>query len=119
MIGDASPVGLGAVLVQENIGEQLAVCYASRSLTDCERRYSHTEKVATPGKGSIQGSCWSCTIVALSVDVGLPPSSVTSATSLFVRSVLGNLVCDHGHRKHLVTRAFTDEVMSFSIVVTL
>ena len=46
VIADASPVGLGAVLVQEQGGEQVAVCYASRSLTDCERRYSQTEKEA-------------------------------------------------------------------------
>ena len=46
VIADASPVGLGAVLVQEQGGEQVAMCYASRSLTDCERRYSQTEKEA-------------------------------------------------------------------------
>ena len=33
VIADASPVGLGAVLVQEQHGEQVAVCYASRSQT--------------------------------------------------------------------------------------
>ena len=38
VIADASPVGLGAVLVQEQRGEEIAVWYASRSLTDCERR---------------------------------------------------------------------------------
>ena len=31
VIADASPVGLGAVLVQEKNGEGRAVCYASRS----------------------------------------------------------------------------------------
>ena len=46
VIADASPVGLGAVLVQEQRGEEVAVCYASRCLTDCERRYSQTEKEA-------------------------------------------------------------------------
>ena len=59
VISDASPVGLDAVLVQgdlrcESCGSgcglsartTIAVCYISCSLTDCERRYSQTEKEA-------------------------------------------------------------------------
>ena len=46
VIADASPVGLGAVLIQEQHDGLVPVCYASRSLTDCERRYSQTEKEA-------------------------------------------------------------------------
>ncbi|KAL1021685.1 hypothetical protein UPYG_G00016520 [Umbra pygmaea] len=46
VIADASPVGLGAVLVQDQKGEMVPVCYVSRSLTDCERRYSQTEREA-------------------------------------------------------------------------
>ncbi|PFX13169.1 Retrovirus-related Pol polyprotein from transposon 17.6 [Stylophora pistillata] len=46
VIADASPVGLGAVLVQEKNGVDRAICYASRSLSSVERRYSQTEKEA-------------------------------------------------------------------------
>ena len=46
VIADASPVGLGAVLMQNQKGAWVPICYASRSLTDCERRYSQTEKEA-------------------------------------------------------------------------
>ena len=53
IIADASPVGLGAVLVQEQGGEERVVSYASRSLTNVERRYSQTEKEAL-------GLVWAC-----------------------------------------------------------
>ncbi|KAK3698601.1 hypothetical protein QZH41_014579, partial [Actinostola sp. cb2023] len=47
VIADAGPVGLGAVLLQEQEkGAWKAVCYASKSLSDVERRYSQTEKEA-------------------------------------------------------------------------
>ena len=46
VVADASPVGLGAVLLQEQNGREVPVCYASRSLTPCEQRYSQTEKEA-------------------------------------------------------------------------
>lgn len=53
VIADASPVGLGAVLVQNQKGINVPVCYVSRSLTDCERRYSQTEREAL-------GLVWAC-----------------------------------------------------------
>lgn len=53
VIADASPVGLGAVLVQVQKGSPVAVCYASRALTDVEKRYSQTEKEAL-------GLVWAC-----------------------------------------------------------
>ena len=43
---NASPVGLGAVLVQDKNRESRVVCYASRNLSSVERRYSQTEKEA-------------------------------------------------------------------------
>ena len=46
VIADASPVGLGAVLTQKQGEDYRVICYASRSLTDTEKRYSQTEKEA-------------------------------------------------------------------------
>ena len=53
LITDASPVGLGAVLTQIQHGEKRIISYASRSLTDVEKRYSQTEKEAL-------GIIWAC-----------------------------------------------------------
>lgn len=53
MIVDASPVGLGAVLIQQVDNEKQVVAYASRCLTDVERRYSQAEKEAL-------GLVWAC-----------------------------------------------------------
>lgn len=49
VIADASPVGLGAVLVQfedENDDKPIIISYASKSLSKTERRYCQTEKEA-------------------------------------------------------------------------
>lgn len=49
VIADASPVGLGAVLVQFNDSydnEPIIISYASKSLSPTERRYCQTEKEA-------------------------------------------------------------------------
>lgn len=49
VIADASPVALGAVLVQfpnEHDEEYHIICYASKSLTNTEKRYCQTEKEA-------------------------------------------------------------------------
>ncbi|XP_053374880.1 uncharacterized protein K02A2.6-like [Mercenaria mercenaria] len=44
VVTDASPYGLSAVLTQRQGNDYRVICYASRSLTDVERRYSVTEK---------------------------------------------------------------------------
>ena len=46
IVADASPVGLGAVLTQLQGSEWRVIGYASRCLSDVERRYSQTEKEA-------------------------------------------------------------------------
>ena len=44
IVADAGPTGIGAVLTQLQDGMWRVISYASRNLTDVERRYSQTEK---------------------------------------------------------------------------
>ena len=54
LIVDASPFGLGAILCQSNKQQsRMPVQFASRSLSDCERRYSQLEREALAIK-------WAC-----------------------------------------------------------
>ena len=46
IIADARPVGLGAILIQEQQGRKRVISYASKSLSAVERRYSQTDKEA-------------------------------------------------------------------------
>ena len=46
IIADASPVGLGAILIQEQQGRKRVISYASKSLSAVEKHYSQTEKEA-------------------------------------------------------------------------
>lgn len=43
---DACPVGLGAVLIQEQQGSKRLISYASKNLSEVEKRNSQTEKEA-------------------------------------------------------------------------
>ena len=52
VIVDASPVGVAALLSQEN----KPICYASRALSDVEQRYSQTEREAPCGRVSTSTS---------------------------------------------------------------
>lgn len=46
VIADASPYALGAVLVQSDRRGPRVICYASKSLSDTEKKYHQTEKEA-------------------------------------------------------------------------
>ncbi|XP_030750159.1 uncharacterized protein K02A2.6-like [Sitophilus oryzae] len=46
VFADASPVGLGAVLVQINQEGSRIIAFGNKSLSDCEKRYCQTEKEA-------------------------------------------------------------------------
>lgn len=46
MTADAFSIGLGDVLMQVQDGSRRPVCYASRSLTEAEKRYAVIEKEA-------------------------------------------------------------------------
>ena len=66
VIVDASPVGLGAILVQGNESEQKrVVAYASTTLTVVEQRYSQTEHEALAIVWSCDIFIYICTITNL------------------------------------------------------
>ncbi|XP_052744494.1 uncharacterized protein K02A2.6-like [Bicyclus anynana] len=46
VMADASPVGLGAVLIQSDSNGPRIIAYGNKSLTDVEKRYCQTEKEA-------------------------------------------------------------------------
>ena len=53
LVADASPVGLGAVLLQEQGGINRVIAYGHRRLSEVESRYSQTEREAL-------GVVWAC-----------------------------------------------------------
>lgn len=53
IIADASPVGIAGILIQDQRDGPVVISYASRCLSDVERRYSQTEKEAL-------GLVWAC-----------------------------------------------------------
>lgn len=46
LVADASPVGLGAVLIQFDGNEPVVISYAAKSLTETEKRYCQPEREA-------------------------------------------------------------------------
>ena len=58
IITDASPVGLGAVWEQD--GAWTPICYASRSLTGCEQRYSRQRRRHWVWCGRVRDSMSMC-----------------------------------------------------------
>ncbi|XP_062714057.1 uncharacterized protein K02A2.6-like [Aedes albopictus] len=46
LIADASPTGLGGVLLQEKDGVKRVICYISKGLSDAEKSYAQNEKEA-------------------------------------------------------------------------
>ena len=77
LIVDASPVGLGAILYQsDRKGERHTIAYASRALSDVERRYSQTEREAL-------AIVWSCEHFHLYI-YGNPFTLVTDRQALEV-----------------------------------
>ena len=75
VIADASPVGLGAVLVQIQEDGPRIISYASRSLTDVEQRYCQTEREAL-------SLVWAC-----------------EKFRAYLLGIQFDLVTDHSHRK--------------------
>jgi hypothetical protein len=69
---DASPVGLGAILMQSDGHETRPVAYASRTLTDVERRYSQTEREALAVVWGVK--CSTCIFMALRLNFSLTTS---------------------------------------------
>ena len=57
---DASPFGLGAVLLQGSGDDVRPIAYASRTLNDVERRYSQTEREAWRWSGRVNGFIFTC-----------------------------------------------------------
>lgn len=46
LIADASPTGLGAVLIQERDGKKRVICFISKGLSETEKAYAQNEKEA-------------------------------------------------------------------------
>ncbi|XP_053376976.1 uncharacterized protein K02A2.6-like [Mercenaria mercenaria] len=78
VIADAGPMALGAVLIQEQNGQQRIIQYASRTLTKTEQKYSQTEKEAL-------SLVWSCEKFRIWL-IGLEFDLVTDHRALEVKS---------------------------------
>ena len=79
LIVDASPVGLSAILLQRSGDSVSPVAYASRTLTDVERRYSQTERRRWPLSGPVNVSIF--TYMANCLPCTQPTSRWSSSTA--------------------------------------
>ena len=80
LVVDASPVRLGAILSQkESDGTHKPVYYASRALSDVERRYSKTEREAL----AIVWACEKFHVFLYGKDFVLVTDHRTSGNNLF------------------------------------
>ena len=98
IIADASPVGLGAILIQEQQGRKRVISYASKSLSDVEKRYSQTEKEVV-----WHVNVFMCTCMALNLNCTLITSHQRRFTPADQSRVheLNDGSCDYSHTRQV------------------
>lgn len=92
LVADASPIGLGAVLIQFDEKGSRVISYASRSLSDVEMKYAQTEKEAhkfkviyKPGKTNIADPL--SRLLTIQVE---SPTSLENEDSKYIKWILSH-----------------------------